>query len=79
MVTTLQVSNELRDEIAWIAEQRGVSMVEVVADAVRRFARDEWWSSVRSALDDLSPPEVDAYRLESQRLDATALDGLGDY
>jgi hypothetical protein len=51
-------------------------MVDVVADAVHQLGRDEWWSSVRDALDDLAPSEVDSYQNESQRLDAAAVDGL---
>lgn len=74
----MRVPSELRDEIAWIAEQRGTSMVDVVADAVHQLGRDEWWSSVRDALDDLAPSEVDAYQTESRRLDAAAIDGLDD-
>ena len=53
-------------------------MVDVMAVAVNRFGRDEWWSSVRDALDDLAPSEVDAYRNESQRLGAAAIDGLDE-
>ena len=54
-------------------------MVDVVADAVHQLGRDEWWSSVRDALDDLTPSEVDAYQMESQRLDAAAVDGLDEH
>lgn len=76
--TTLRVPSELRDEIAWIAERRGTTMVDVVADAVNRFGRDEWWSWVWDALDNLDPSEVDAYRTESRLLDAAAIDGLDE-
>ena len=51
-------------------------MIDVVADAVNRFGRDQWWSSVWDALDDLAPSEVDAYRMESRQLDTAAIDGL---
>ncbi len=54
-------------------------MVDVVADAVHRLGRDEWWSSVRDALEDLAPSEVDAYQMESRRLDAAAIDGLNEH
>lgn len=74
--TTLRVPNELRDEIARIARQRGTSMLEVVTDAVHRLGRDEWWSSVHDALDGLSSTEVDSYQAESLELDAAASDGL---
>ena len=50
-IATLRVPCELRDEIARIAELRGTTMLEVVTDAVHRLGRDEWWSSVRDALD----------------------------
>ena len=53
-------------------------MLEVVSDAVHQLGRDEWWSSVRDALDELSPGEVAQYRAESERLDGTVADGLDD-
>ena len=76
--TTLRVPSELRDEIARIAERRGTTMLEVVTDAVHRLGRDEWWSSVRDALDELSPSDVADYQVESQQLDAASADGLDD-
>lgn len=76
--TTLRVPSELRDEIARIAGQRGTTMLEVVTDAVHRLGRDEWWSSVRGALDGLSPSEVNDYQVESRRLDAASGDGLDE-
>ena len=54
-------------------------MVDVVADAVHQLGRDEWWSSVQDALDDLTPSEVDAYQAESRRLDTAAVDGLDEH
>lgn len=74
--TTLRVPSELRDEIARIAERRGTTLLEVVTDAVHRLGRDEWWSSVRDALDGLDPSEVAEYEVESRQLDATVADGL---
>jgi len=76
--TTLRVPNELRDEIARIAEQRGTTMLEVVTDAVHRLGRDEWWSSVQHALDGLSPAEAADYQTESLQMDAAATDGLDE-
>ena len=74
--TNLRVPSELRDEIARIAEQRGTTMLEVVTDAVQRLGQDEWWSSVRDALDGLSASEVADYQLESRQMDAASADGL---
>ncbi len=54
-------------------------MVDIVADAVLRFGRDEWWSSVREALDDLAPSEVEAYQMESRQLEAAAVGGLDEH
>lgn len=54
-------------------------MDDVVVDAAPRLGRDEWWSSVRDALDDLVPSEVDAYQMESRRLDTAAVDGLDEH
>ncbi|MGF1597109.1 MAG: hypothetical protein ACFCVK_09270 [Acidimicrobiales bacterium] len=39
--TNLWLPSELWDEIAGIAEQRGTTMLEVVADAVHRLGREE--------------------------------------
>lgn len=74
--TTLRVPSELRDEIARIAEERGTTMLEVVTDAVHRLGRDDWWVSVRTALDDLSSAEVSAYQADSQHFGAASADGL---
>jgi len=74
--TTLRVPSDLRDEIARIAAQRGTTMLEVVADAVHRLGRDDWWSSVRGALDGLTPSDVVGYQAESRQLDAASTDGL---
>ena len=76
--TTLRVPAELRDEIKRMAKQRGTTMVEVVADAVHRLGRDEWWLAARSALDGLTPVEAASYQAESRGLSATAADGLDD-
>jgi hypothetical protein len=77
--TTLRVPSELRDEIARIAELRGTTMLEVVTDAVLRLGRDEWWSSVMDALDELSPTEVAHYQAESQQFATAAADGLDEF
>ncbi len=74
--TTLRVPSDLRDEIARIAEQRGTTMLEVVTDAVHRLGRDEWWSSVRGALDELTPSDTASYVTESSGLEAASMDGL---
>ena len=74
--TTLRVPTELRDEIARLAEQRSTSMQQVVAEAVHRLGRDEWWTSVRDALDDLSSEQAASYQAEVRRLDAASADGL---
>ena len=76
--TTLRVPSELRDEIARIAEKRGTTMLEVVTDAVHRLGREEWWSSVREALDGLSPSEVAGYQAASEQMDAASADGLDE-
>jgi len=76
--TTLRVPRELRDEIARIAQQRGTTMLEVVADAVHRLDRDEWWDSVHDALDGLTPSALAAYQLESDQLGIAATDGLDE-
>jgi hypothetical protein len=51
-------------------------MLEVVTDAVHRLGRDEWWSSVRDALDEMNPAEVADCQRDSQPLDSAAADGL---
>lgn len=77
--TTLRVPSDLRDEIARLAENRGTTMLEVVADAVNRLGRDEWWSSVRNALDDLTPEETSLYQAEGKALESSSTDGLDEY
>lgn len=74
--TTLRVPTELRDEISRLAQQRGTTMLDVVADAVHRLGREEWWSSVRGSLDALSEADAASYCAESCRFDAAAADGL---
>ena len=76
--TTLRVPTELRDEISRLAEQRGTTMLDVVTDAVHRLSRDEWWLSVRGALDGLSAAQTASYQAESRGFDAAAADGLDD-
>ena len=53
-------------------------MLEVVMDAVHRLGRDEWWSSVRNALDGLNPSAVADYQGESRQMDAALADGLDE-
>ncbi|WP_420439179.1 hypothetical protein [Candidatus Poriferisodalis sp.] len=48
----------------------------MVTEALRQLSRDEWWDSVRDALDDLDAAEVAAYQTESSGLDPTASDCL---
>ena len=74
--TTLRVPTDLRDEISRLAEHRGTTMVDVVADAVHRLGRDEWWAATRSALDSLSEADMASYQTESRRLSAASVDGL---
>ena len=51
-------------------------MVGVVADAIHRLTADQWWDTVRGALDAMPPAEVSGYQEEETRLDAAAADGL---
>jgi len=70
--TTLRLSTELRDEIARLAEQRGSSMVDVVAAAVDELKRQEWWNQVRVELAGL---ESD-YRVDAQVFEGAVGDGV---
>ena len=72
----MRISTELRDEIYRLAEHRGTTMVDVVTDAVHRLGREEWWLSVRGALDGLTEADAASYREESRRLEAASADGL---
>ncbi|WP_420624451.1 hypothetical protein [Candidatus Poriferisodalis sp.] len=74
--TTLRVPRELRDEISRLAELRGTTMLRVVTDAVSRLGREEWWLSVRDALDGLDAAQTASYLAESAGLDAAVADGL---
>ncbi len=51
-------------------------MVEVVSDAIHRLERDDWWASVHTALNDMSPSASESYENEIQTLDGTSSDGL---
>lgn len=51
-------------------------MLDVVAEAVHRLTRDQWWQKVDEAIDAMSATEVAAYQAESDELDGTASDGL---
>ena len=53
-------------------------MVAVVTDAVHLLGRDEWWSSVRDALDKMTPADIAGYQAESQLWDTAAADGLDE-
>ncbi len=44
-------------------------MLEVVTDAVHRLSSEEWWLSVRDALDGLNPSEVATYQQARDRRD----------
>ena len=76
--TTLRVPSELRDEIARLAGQRRTTMVAVVTDAVHLLGRDEWWSSVRDALDKMTPADIAGDQAESRLWDTAAADGLDE-
>jgi hypothetical protein len=45
-------------------------------NAVHRLGRDQWWESVRSSLDQMTPDEAADYRAEAAQLDGIAADGL---
>ncbi len=51
-------------------------MLGVVTDAVSRLGREEWWLSVRDALDGLDAAQTASYLGESAGLDAAVADGL---
>lgn len=76
--TTLRVPVELRDEIARMAEHRGATLVDVVTEAVQRLGRDDWWDDLHSRLDALSDADSAEYAAETDRLDGTTPDGVGD-
>ncbi len=67
---------QLRDEIARLAEARGSTMLDVVADAVHRLSRDQWWDGVHDAIDALTTDELGSYGNETDQLDSAAADGL---
>ena len=51
-------------------------MQQPTNEPVHRLSRDEWWESVREALDDLDPEQAASYQAENRRLEAAAADGL---
>ncbi len=76
--TTLRVPVQLRDEIARLADERGSTMLDVVADAIHRLTREQWWDTVHEAIDAMTPEQVATYQAESAGLGGTAADGLRD-
>lgn len=76
--TTLRIPLALRDEIAAIADQQGITMLDVVADAIMRLHREQWWQSVHGGIDAMSALESTAYTSETEQLDGASSDGLRD-
>lgn len=80
--TTIKVDVSLRDRVARLAERRGTTMGEVLAQLVERAETEEFFAEMSEDLTRLRerrPREWDAYRRESRDWeDATVADGLGD-
>ncbi len=51
-------------------------MAEVVTEAIKRLARDHWWSSVRASLDAMTVEDIASYQAETLDLDCSGADGL---
>jgi hypothetical protein len=51
-------------------------LLDVVADAVARLKRDQWWAQVHEELESVTPAELAEYHAEAETLDATTSDGL---
>lgn len=71
--TTLRLSTELRDEIAQLARASGVSMSQLVSEAIEQLKRQRWWDAVHHSLDDLAPD----YRKDNAVFDGASGDGVG--
>lgn len=74
--TTLRLPVALRDDIARLADERGSTLLDVVADAVDRLKRDQWWAQVHQELETMTPGELAEYHAEVEMLDTTTADGL---
>ena len=74
--TTLRLPVALRDEIARLADERESTMLDVVAEAVARLTRDQWWAQVHQELETMTPAELAEYHADVEPLDATSSDGL---
>lgn len=51
-------------------------MTDVVADAVGRLSRDDWWGGVHRALDELGPNDLAELHGDQALFDVAAGDGL---
>lgn len=58
-----------QDETARAADQQSSPMQQPTNEPVHRPGRDEWWESVREALDDLDPEQAASYQAENRRLE----------
>ncbi len=74
--TTLRLPVALRDEIARLADERESTLLDVVADAVARLKRDQWWAQVHEELETITPAELGDYHADAERRDVTTADGL---
>ena len=74
--TTLRVPVQLRDQIAALADERGTTMLDVVAEAIRRLSRDQWWAGVHAAIEGSDPDALAGYHDEARVLDHAVSDGI---
>ncbi|MCD6359992.1 MAG: ribbon-helix-helix domain-containing protein [Armatimonadetes bacterium] len=80
MATTVRVSNEAHEALKEMSRQRGVSMTQLVDEAVKRMLREDLLRRGNEAYARLRrDPEAWAEELAERRLWDTALmDGLED-
>ncbi len=75
-MTTLRLPVALRDEIARLADESGSTLLDVVADAVARLKRDQWWAQVHAELETMTAEELVEYHADIETLHAVTSDGL---
>lgn len=78
-MTTIKVSPEVREQVAAIARERGLTANGVVELALTRLLREARIESVREAMARSPKAVVDSYWAEAREWDAVASDGLSEW
>jgi predicted transcriptional regulator len=62
--TTIKVDNALRDRLAALARERGITMGAILAEATEHLERETFFATARRQLDDLHRDDPDGWAAE---------------